>query len=137
MTTDDPTQPEGDDTTEVTLLPTRNAMHYDSQVFERVDWTHGAAHMQANHGITPEVADEALGDPDRVVIDPDYNSRSGQSVRIIGFSTAADEVITVIVVVDDGVEYGTNGWASNAKDRRIYNQGSYEAEEGEADGPED
>lgn len=92
---------------------------------------------KTDHGITPEVAHEALEDPDRVVIDPDYNSRSGQSVRIIGFSTTADEVITVIVVVGDGVEYGANGWASNAKDRRIYNEGSYGAEEGEVDGRED
>jgi hypothetical protein len=133
MTPDDQTQP-ADDDNEVTPLPIRNAMHYDGGVFERVDWTHGAAHMQANHGITPEVANEALGDPDRVVIAPDYNSRSGQSVRIIGFSTTADEVITVIVVVDDGVAFGANGWASNAKDRRIYNEGSSAAEEGEVDG---
>ena len=135
MTSDDPTQP--GNSNEVTPLPIRNAMHYDSRVFERVDWTHGASHMQANHGITPEIADEALGDPDRVVITPDYNSRSGKSVRIIGFSTTADELITVIVVVDKGVEYGANGWVSNAKDRRIYNEGSYQAEEGEVDGPED
>lgn len=135
MTSDDPTQP-AYDANEVTPLPFRNAMHYDSGVFERVDWTYGAAHMHAHHGITPEVANEALGDPGRVVIDPDYNSRSGQSVRIIGFSTTAEELITVIVVVDDGVEYGANGWASNAKDRRIYDEGSYEAEEGEVDGPE-
>jgi hypothetical protein len=133
MTPDDQTQP-GDDTKP---LPIRNAMHYDGRAFERVDWTHGATHMQANHGITPEVANEALGDPDRVVIEPDYNSRSGQSVRIIGFSTTADEVITVIVVVDDGVEYGANGWASNAKDRGIYNQVHDEAQEGEVDGQED
>ena len=135
MTPDDQSQP-GDDAKEVTFLPIRNAMHYDSGVFECVDWTHGAAHMQANHGNTPEVANEALGDPDRVLIDPDYNSTSGQSVRIIGFSTTADEVITVVVVVDDGVEYGANGWSSNAKDRRIYHEGSYEAEEGEVDGQE-
>jgi hypothetical protein len=83
---------------EVTPLPIRNEMHYDMQGFERVDWTHGAAHMKDNHGITPEVANQALGDPDRVVIDPDYNSRSGQSVRIIGFSVTADDIITVIVM---------------------------------------
>jgi hypothetical protein len=136
MTSDDRVQRE-DDNNEVTALPVRNAMHYDSGVFERVDWTHGASHMQANHGTTPEIATEALGDPDRVVIDPDYNSTSGKSVRIIGFSTTADELITVMVVVDDGVEYGANGWASNAKDRRIYNEGSYQAGEGEVDGQDD
>lgn len=122
---------------EVTPLPIRNEMHYDRQVFERVDWTYGAGHMKATHGITLEVANQALGDPERVVIDPDYNSRSGQSVRIIGFSGTADDVITVIVVVDDGTEFGANGWVSNSKDRSIYSRGNYDAEEGDADGHED
>ncbi len=112
-------------------------MHYDRWMLERVDWTHGATHMQANHGITPEVADEALGDPSRVVIDPDYNSTSGRSVRIIGFSTLPEDIITVIVVEDGDVEYGANGWVSNAKDRRIYNAASYDDEEGEADEQEE
>ena len=39
---------------EVTPLPIRNEMHYDWQGFDRVDWSHGAAHMKDNHGITPE-----------------------------------------------------------------------------------
>lgn len=136
MTSDDPTRPD-EDANEVTPLPIRNAMHYDSDKFERVDWTHGAAHMEASHGITPDVANEALGDPSRVVIDPDYNSRSGQSVRIIGFSVAADDIITVIVVVDDGIEFGANGWVSNAKDRNIYIGGRFEGEEGDTDEHED
>ncbi len=55
------------------------------------------------------------------MIDPDHNSTSGKSVRIIGFSATADELITVIVVVDEGVEYDANGWASNTKDPHIYN----------------
>jgi hypothetical protein len=122
---------------EVTPLPIRNEMHYDRQGFERVDWTHGAAHMKANHGITPDVANEALGDPNRIVIDPDYNSRSGQSVRIIGFSVAADDIITVIVVVHDGTEFGANGWVSNSKDRSIYSRGNDDGEEGDDDGHED
>lgn len=125
---------------DVQPLPSRNDVHYDRQVFERVDWTHAAAHMEDNHGITPEVADDALGDPDRVVIDPDYDSTSGRSVRIIGFSVLAEELITVIVVEDDGVEYGVNGWISNAKDRRIYNTGSnhiVETGEEEADERQD
>lgn len=134
--TPDKEQP-SNESAEVTPLPIRNEMHYDRQVFERVDWTYGAAHMKANHGITPEVANQALGDPDRVVIDPDYNSTSGQSVRIIGFSVTADDIITVIVVVDDGAEFGANGWVSNSKDRSIYSRGSHDAEEGDADGHED
>ena len=114
---------------EPTPLPNRNAMHYDSRVFERVDWSQRGAYMKRKHGITPAIADEALEDPNRVVIDPDYNSESGKSVRIIGFSVSADDVISVIVLEHDGTEYGVNGWTANEKDRRFYAAES----EGEAD----
>ena len=89
--------------------------------------------MQRKHGVAPAIANEALEDPNRVVIDPDYNSESGRSVRIIGFSVTADEVITVIVLENDGIEYGVNGWTANEKDRRFYAAGR----EGEADGQRD
>lgn len=62
-------------------------------------------------------------------MDPDYDSTSGRSVRIIGFSTLAEDIVTVIVVEDGDVEYGVNGWVSNAKDRHIYNADSYDDEE--------
>lgn len=67
----------------------------------------------------------------------DYNSTSGRSVRIIGFSTIADDIITVIVVEDDEVEHGVNGWVANHKDRRIYRDASTDEAEGEADEQED
>lgn len=85
--------------------------------------------MQRKHGTTPEVADDALGDASRVLIDPDYNSTSGESIRIIGYSTLADDIITVIVLEHEGTEHGVNGWSANAKDRRIYNGGTYDGEE--------
>lgn len=118
-----------DDRVEPTPLPNRNAMHYDDRVFERVDWSQRGAYMKRKHGITPAIADEALEDPNRIVIDPDYNSASGKSVRIIGFSVSADDVITVIVLENDETEYGVNGWTANEKDRRFYAAES----EGEAD----
>ena len=118
-----------DDDEDPSTLPDRNAMQYDDRVFERVDWSQRGAYMQSKHGITPAIADEALEDPNRVVIDPDYNSASGRSVRVIGFSVTADELITVIVLEHDGTEYGVNGWTANEKDRRFYAAGS----EGEAD----
>ncbi|MFC5995368.1 tyrosine-type recombinase/integrase [Pseudonocardia hispaniensis] len=121
-----------EDQAEITALPARNEMHYDSRVFERVDWSKRGEYMQRKHGITPQVADDALGDPNRIVIDPDYNSTSGESVRIIGFSTIADDIVAVIVLQHEGTEYGVNGWSANEKDRRIYNEGSYAGEEGEA-----
>jgi hypothetical protein len=63
------------------------------------------------------------------VIDPDYNSTSGQSVRIIGFSVIAEQIITVIVLEDDGVVYGVNGWVANEKDRRLYYEGGQHEQE--------
>jgi hypothetical protein len=102
-------QSSGDESAEATQLPIRNEMHYDSRVFASVDRTQRGAYMEQRHGITPEVADDALGDANRVVIDPDYNSTSGRSVRIIGFSAIAEEIITVIVLQDGGIDYGVNG----------------------------
>jgi hypothetical protein len=105
-------------------------MHYDSEVFECVDWSLRGAYMEQRHGITAEVANDALGDANRVVIDPDYNSTTGRSVRIIGFSIIADDIVTVIVLADGGFEYGVNGWVANEKDRRLYNQGGQHEQEG-------
>lgn len=91
-------------------------------VFEHVDWSHRGLYMELRHGIHPYVANDAFDDPDRVVIDPDYNSISGRSIRIIGFSVLVQDIITVIVVEDDGIGYGVNGWTANEKDRRLYRE---------------
>ena len=64
-----------------------------------------------------------MADPERIVIDPDYNSTSGLSVRIIGFSQTSGDLLTVIVLEDGGVTHGVNAWQSNARDRRIYEEG--------------
>lgn len=92
-------------------------------VFERADWSHRGDYIVERHGVAPAEANEALLDPERIVIDPDYNSTSGRSVRIIGFSPAADDVITVIVLTEAGVTFGVNAWRSNTRDRRIYQEG--------------
>ena len=92
-------------------------------VFGSGNWSHRGDYIVRKHGVTPEEADEALTDPQRIVIEPDYNSTSGRSVRIIGFSQTADALLTVIVVEDDGVTYGVNAWRSSARDRRIYEEG--------------
>lgn len=90
-------------------------------MFETVDWSHAEGHLRERGRITVAEANDALADPERVVIDPDYNSKSGRSVRIIGFSPLAGWLLTIIVVEEDGREYGVNGWHSNDKDHRIYN----------------
>ena len=100
----------------------RNESHYDYCVFADVDWSRRGAYMHANHGISVPVANDALADANRVVINPDYNSTSGRSVRIIGYSMLAGALVTVIVLSDDGVDYGVNGWLANEKDQRIYRE---------------
>jgi uncharacterized DUF497 family protein len=89
-------------------------------VFEDVDWSHRAEYIATKHGVNVPAANSALRDPNRVVIDPDYNSRSGNSVRIIGYSDVVEDLLTVIAVAEQGVEYGVNCWRANAKDRHIY-----------------
>ena len=58
---------------------------------------------------------------------------SGESIRIIGYSTISDDIISVIVLEHEGTEYGVNGWSANVRDRGIYNEGSYTGDEGEDD----
>ena len=46
-------------------------MHYDCAVLENLDWSRRGDHMHASHGISVQVANDALADPDSVVIDRD------------------------------------------------------------------
>lgn len=85
-----------------------------------VDWSERDVHMFDRHGVTTGQAEEALADPWRVVIDPDYASKTGQSARIIGYAPSIDRVLTIIVVTDQGHEYGASGWPANSKDRNLY-----------------
>lgn len=78
--------------------------------------------MHIRHGITVEQANEALDDPDALVFDPDYASKSGRSIRTIGWSASYGGLVTVITVVDGGVTYGVNGWPSNDIDARRYGE---------------
>ena len=87
-----------------------------------MDWTKRGEYL-AKHGVTVTQVSEALTDPDAVVFDPDYNSRTGEGVRTIGFSPSAASVMTVITYVMDGVTHGASAWKSNSRDRRYYHQG--------------
>ena len=73
-----------------------------------MDRTHGGGHMQASHQVTPEEADEALAGIDAVWFDPDPHSKSGRSVRVIGYSHSRKKILTVILVrgASDGRETG-------------------------------
>jgi hypothetical protein len=65
-----------------------------------------------------------FADVDAVWFDPDPASRSGRSVRVIGYSHGRRAILTVILVHDgEGAFYGANGWESSPADRRRYREG--------------
>lgn len=85
-----------------------------------VDWSKRGIYVERKYGVRVAEANEALRDPGRVVVVPDYASKSGRTVRVIGYSSRAEAVLSVLVLEDDGIEYGVNCWRSNAKDKRLY-----------------
>lgn len=94
-------------------------MYYNARVFDTADWSHRGDYI-AKHGVQPTEADEAIADPDRVVLNPDPASKSGRGVRIIGYSITAQAVLPVIVLDEEGDTIGVNAWKANLKDRRRY-----------------
>ena len=96
----------------------------------RVDWSKRAEYVRSRHGIDPRWADEAVDDAHAVWLDPDPASRSGRSVRVVGYSAGAGTVLTVILVASDadpteqpiGDWSGTNAWISSARDLHLYGE---------------
>ena len=93
-----------------------------------MDWSTRAAYVRSRHGVDPAWADDAVNDDHAVWLTPDPASRSGRSVRVIGYSTGARDVLTVILVAADaedaeqpvGEWWGANAWVSGPRDRRLY-----------------
>lgn len=84
-----------------------------------LDWRHRGDYI-AKHGLTPNLADEAWDDPDRLVIDPDPASESGGTVRVIGWSVILHRLVTVIALPSGPTTWGVNAWPSNDVDIRRY-----------------
>jgi hypothetical protein len=80
--------------------------------------------MWTNHKVSVTEANEALTDVDALWFDPDPTSKSGRSVRVIGYSHSRRAVLSIILVRrDEGGYCGANGWESNKSDRRRYERG--------------
>jgi hypothetical protein len=92
-----------------------------------------AAHIRSRSVRYPGAEDiepgwtlEAAADPHRVVRDPDPSSRAGY-IRIIGYSSAAGFVLTVIVDPEDWS--GVTAWKTRGADLRDYLEGKEAADD--------
>lgn len=106
--------------------PRRSRIVYMTEV---PDWSCRRAHIEQRSarkgGVEQDIrvqwANEAYLDPCGVVFDPDYASRSGSSVRSIGWSDEAGFLIVVITVRDaDGHLWGATAFRANGIDERHY-----------------
>ncbi len=100
----------------------------------RVDWTRRAEYLRARHGVDPVWATEAVNEEHAAWLTPDPASRTGLSVRVIGYSVTAGVVLTVILVDaeadptdrPEGDWWGSNAWVANRRDKHFYGRGNDE-----------
>src|SRR5260370_42407144 len=86
------------------------------------------SNMRARHQVAPQEADEAVSDIDAVRFDPDPTSKSGRSVRVIGYSHSRRAVLRGVLVHRDEAGYwGANVWGSRRAGRRRDEKGEERA----------
>ena len=100
------------------------------------DWSKRADYIRTRHAVEPSWANEAVEDHHAVWLQPDPASRSGHSVRVVGYSTSAQQVLTLILV-EAGVEpsvspdatggEATRGWPAKVID--VCTEGRIDGEE--------
>jgi len=95
---------------------------------EDIDWSFAEEHMWSRHRVLVTWAKEATVDPRRLTFNPDPASRSGLSVRVIGYSAQADAVLAVIVVRFDGRLVAASAWKANDVQARKYREGDSDHE---------
>lgn len=79
--------------------------------------------MRLRHRVLPSWAQEAWEDPTALVVDPDPASRSGRSIRVIGYSPGARAVLVLVLVKDADQLIAASAWRANASHRRRYTEG--------------
>lgn len=98
-----------------------------------VDWVYRGTYIatrssrkQGDFDVLPTWADEAVNDPEAVWFDPDPASKSGESIRVIGYSTGAARILVVILVPKEAGEFGefwgVNAWAANRSHQLKYRE---------------
>ncbi len=82
--------------------------------------------------IEPEHAIEAVFDPRRLVA-RDPKSRTGEAIRVVGYSAGMDRVLVVVLLPDrhppGGLWHIATAWPADSRMRRIYGGGK-ESEDG-------
>lgn len=97
-----------------------------------VDWEERGSYIRtrsqrrlADFDVEPEWATEAVFDENRKIAAPDPASKSGLTIRVLGYSPSANRVLTVILLPKsppeiDGSWWGVNAWAANSTAIRRY-----------------
>lgn len=76
--------------------------------------------MRLRHRVLLSWAQEAWEDPAALVVDPDPGSRSGRSIRVIGYSPGARAILVLILVKDGDRLVAASAWRANASHQRRY-----------------
>lgn len=87
-----------------------------------INFEAAAEHIWRRHRLLTEWVRQAVSDEDRLILDPDPASRSGLSLRIVGFSVAYGHPITVVAIRRRTHLEITSAWRSNPRDERIYRE---------------
>lgn len=87
---------------------------------DSIDWSHAEDHMWRRHRVLVAWAREAWTDPFALVLDPDPSSRSGVSLRVIGYSRTARTVLVVVAVRGDESFVVASAWQANTSHLRRY-----------------
>lgn len=115
-----------------TFSTNRHGCHTLSHVAERIEWDSEAAeHIRTRSAryagavdIEPAWTAEVFADPDRLVDEPDPRSAHANSVRAVGYSPTAQQVITVVALRDArGVLHGVSAWKTRGTALRQYLKG--------------
>lgn len=96
-----------------------------------IDWSHRGEYIRTRRrrrrddtDIQPEWATEAaVADANRLL--STRGSRSGRSIRVVGWSPSARLLLTVILVpkdLNEGEWWGTNAWLADERDGRGYHE---------------
>lgn len=101
-------------------------------VVVEIDWSKRGDYIWRRHRVRPEWANEAVRDGGAVRLRPDPAGLSGDTIRIIGYSAAAQDILTVILLPGDtdpqeraaGEWWGVNAWTASDRDRRLYVEGA-------------